>query len=193
MKNLIRNDIDYYFILAVALTAPMTFLTLRPIVNVFFADVIIVGYIFYFFCTGYRRSFDRLTLYSVLLILLGYVLSNTLSPHKDGFYIPLSQYGVVFIFILTLSGTKLNYFQIQKVFYFYLIGISSSIIVSMMAFNSIIIFPNLDYFVAGRFNGVWGNPNGMAKEMISCIIFLIGSITFLDNKNKNVLFSSFVK
>jgi hypothetical protein len=167
------NSTEFILMSLISLTGPMTFLTLRPMVNLFFVDFFILIYGIVFFINSGCKKVSQLLLVSVFLILFGYVFSGLLSDYKDGFILSLMQYAFVFFVIVAFSTAELTSEMIEKLLLLYVIGISISILVSFFAYFNIVALPHLNYYVAGRFNGVWGNPNSLAKEMINLIMLLL--------------------
>lgn len=173
-----KKKAEYYLILCIAMTAPMTFLSLRPFINIFLVDFFILLYLSFsvFFFKG--RKVNIRLLFSVFFIVLGYTLSGLFSEYREEHLIPFIQYCAVFLMLIFFSASTLTADMLRNVLKFYIFGMFISIIISLLLYWGYIAIPNLNIYVAGRFNGVWGNPNSLAKEMIMFIMFLLSLLTF---------------
>lgn len=165
---------------AVFLTAPMTFLTLRPVINVFLVDFFILIAIAVFFVGVLKGVYrvNKILLIGIFLILFGYTLSSVNTVDHVAYFVGFVQYTLVFIFLLVTSSVISEEKDVVRLLSFYVLGVGISIIISYLILFQVISMPHLKEDIAGRFNGVWGNPNAMAKVMIELIMLSLALMVF---------------
>lgn len=175
-----KVNIEYFLILCIAFTGPMTFFTLRPIVNVFLVDLFIFIYFVYFIFNAKDRKVNKYLLLSIFFIVLGYTLSALFSDYIVETFVPFIQYFMVFFIIIAFSTNAVTLEMMDRVMSIYIYGVIVSILISLCVYFGYFSIPNQNYYVAGRFNGVWGNPNALAKEMTMFIMLLFSLIFFCE-------------
>lgn len=185
--SLNKNKLEFFLISCIALTGPMVFLSLRPFLNFYLVDIFIIIYVLYCCFTLRNRSVRPSVIISIFMIIFGYTLSGMFSDYPEYYAASITQYGLVFLLIIALSSTKVSTYEISKIIKLYILGMSISILISYLIYFNIITLFESNYYVAGRFKGIWGNPNSVAKEMIMYIIVLMSIIFLSSIKFKKVL------
>ncbi|HAS6257786.1 TPA: O-antigen ligase family protein [Vibrio vulnificus] len=180
------NHLEFILISLIFFSGPLAFLTFRPFVNFFLVDIVMLVFIFIYALSSIKTktSVSAYPIFSLILFCISYFLSGFLSETIEDPFVPIAQYLLIITTIITFSSYTLSDRKLKKLIDMYLLGMSLSIIVSYLAYNDIIFNPNINYFSSGRFNGVWGNPNAMAKEMINVIMVCLASL-MLTKKSGN--------
>lgn len=175
--KLSKNNIELFLIYCIALTGPMVFLSFRPFLNFFLVDFFIIIYFIFFIFTLRSRSVKLSLITSIFLIIIGYTLSGVFTEYPEYYFPSTSQYLLVFLLLIAMSTAKIPNLNIEKIIGIYILGMSISILVSYLIYFNILTLFESNYYVAGRFKGVWGNPNSLAKEMIMYITVLLSVIS----------------
>lgn len=139
----------------ISFTAPLTFINAIPFINLYIVDVFILFYVLM------NNKFDKkcllLSIFTIFLYASGALYNDT--------SINLSDY-IQLIFVLIFISSLINNYQpllVEKLLYYYCFGFLVSIFISLLIYVGFI--ENSEFFTAGRFNGVWGNPNAMGKSV----------------------------
>lgn len=152
---------------------------LRPYINVFLVDFFIIALAVYVFLIRgmlKRGKLFILRAFLFYLILLFMVVSSLLSVDKNASLIALLQYSLVFVLLLSLSQIKLSDSAVSYLFLCYALGIAFAVALSLVSVKVHIPLISDSNFLAGRFGGVWGNPNLMAKQVA---IFIVASSSYI--------------
>lgn len=186
-SNLVEHLIGFIFFLG-----PFVFLRSPSGLNIYLVDLLIcITAILSIMTAMFNRSLriDRKLFGIIGIIFLGYLASSMGAIDMERSLVALSQYCFIFLLLLLINLNLNNEQHLFKLVRFYLLGTTIVIAISLLIYNGVVEAPGLRLWVAGRFCGVWENPNIMAKQMYIYIVVLFAYVLYVPVTKKALIAS----
>tara|TARA_R110002124_G_scaffold91388_1_gene232683 strand:- start:5481 stop:6743 length:1263 start_codon:yes stop_codon:yes gene_type:complete len=164
---------------------PLVFVGLHPYANFYLSDFFIFLFVFSRFVrVGKIRGFFLLI--GVFLVFWGYLIGAVFSNEFAGWHTLTAslQYGLVFLFLIALSGVYCDKNLYVSLFKSAVFGM-----VLIAILNLFLLFISGESFSssAGRYYGLWGNPNSLGRQSLVCVSFVLAYV-FLVRESIRVSF-----
>lgn len=184
MKTIINQNypskLEFVLLRAIFFVGPMVFLSARPAANIFLVDLLLI---FLLFLIAPRLRFRAIAVVAPILIIFGYILGSISSGIEKDISLPLAQYLLVFAAAISFSAITLSCSQIVTLMKSYVYGFSITLFVCLLIYFSVIEYGSSSFSSSGRFEGVWGNPNGLAKHIMRFVCLMFAAILIIDKRH----------
>ena len=171
---------EFMLMRAIFFVGPLVFLSARPAANIFLVDLLLMILL----CSiAPRLRFRSIAVIAPFLITFGYVLGSIGSAIEKDIFLSLAQYLLVITAAISFSAITLSYSQIVTLMKSYVYGFSITLFVCLLLYFGVIEYGSSSFSSIGRFQGIWGNPNGMSKHIMRFVCLIFAAILIIDKRD----------